>query len=89
MPKHKKNFSKYNTNTQYYKNIPLKLIVYTESHFERLKAKRFCINNTNQNVWIPNVYLEEDGSIKQDVNIDFVFYKARNQLRLAGIEFHP
>lgn len=72
-----------------YKNVPLKLIVYTEEHFARLKAKRFIINGTNQNVWIPNKYLEPDGTIKPDANIDFVFYKARRQLELAGITFHP
>lgn len=72
-----------------YKNVPLKLIVYTEEHFARLKAKRFIINGTNQNVWIPNKYLEPDGTIKSDANIDFVFYKAHRQLELSGITFHP
>lgn len=83
----KKKYYKYNTNIQMYKNIPLKLIVYTESHFARLKAKRFTINNTNQNVWIPNRYLELDGTIKSDVNIDFVFKKASRKLELAGIKY--
>ncbi len=83
----KKNFKKYNTQTQYYKNVPLKLIVYTDSHFERLKAKRFNVNNTTQNVWIPNQFLEPDGSIKENVNIDFVFYRSKRQLELAGIQF--
>lgn len=73
--------------TQYYKNVPLKLIVYTDSHFERLKAKRFNVNNTTQNVWIPNQFLEPDGSIKENVNIDFVFYRSKRQLELAGIQF--
>lgn len=72
-----------------YKNVPLKLIVYTEEHFARLKAKRFIINGTNQNIWIPNKYLELNGTIKPDVNIDFVFHKAHRQLELAGITFHP
>lgn len=85
----KKNFKKYNTNTQYYKNVPLNLIVYTESHFARLKAKRFRINNTKQNIWIPNKYLMEDGSIQPNVNIDFIFFKAYPQLELAGIKFQP
>ena len=85
----KKEFKKYNTNTQMYKNIPLKLIIYTKSHFDRLKAKRFTINHTKQNVWIPNKYLEPDGTIKTDANIDFVFYKASRQLELAGIKFQP
>lgn len=79
----------YNTQMQYYKNVPLQLIVYSEPHFARLKAKRFTINNTNQNVWIPNCYLEPDGTIKNFVNIDFIFYKHKRQLELAGITFNP
>lgn len=82
-------YDKYNTDVQMYKNVPLRLIVYTENHFSRLQAKRFTINDTNQNVWIPNCFLEPDGSIKTGVNIDFVFYKSKRQLELAGIEFQP
>jgi len=79
----------YNGALQMYKNVPLKLIVYTDKHFDALKAKRFTINNTNQNVWIPNYYLEEDGTIKAGVNIDFIFYKSFRQLEIAGIKFMP
>ena len=50
--KNKRHYKKYNTDIQYYKNVPLKLIVYTENHFARLRAKRYNINNTIQNVWI-------------------------------------
>lgn len=78
----------YNTDMQYYKNVPLRLIVYTEQHFARLKAKRFTINNTNQNIWIPNTYLEPDGTIKNDINIDFIMYKSSRQLELAGVKFN-
>ena len=71
----------YNTKTQYYKNIPLKLIKYTDAHFARLKAKRFMLGNPkyNQNIWIPNVFLEQDGTLKSDINIDFIFRKAYQQ----------
>ena len=82
-----KNYGKYNTDIQFYKNVPLRLIVYTEKHFASLKAKRFTINNTRQNVWIPNVYLEVDGTIKKNANLDFIFRKATRQLELAGIKF--
>ena len=85
----KKQWKKYNQEMQYYKNVPLKLIVYTESHFARLKAKRYNINNTVQNVWIPNQFLEPDGTIKKDANIDFVFYRHKRQLELAGVTFRP
>lgn len=83
----RKKYNKYNTSTQIYKNVPLQLIVYTESHFARLNAKRFTINGTNQNLWIPNRYLEEDGTIKEGVDIDFVLYGSARQLKLAGVDF--
>ena len=50
-----------------------------------MKAKRFVINHTNQNVWIPNKHLKEDGTIKEKENIDYVFRKSIRQLELAGI----
>lgn len=71
-----------NTETQYYKGIPIKLI---ERKYGDRKAKRFTINGTNQNVWIPNKHLMEDGSIKAGENIDYVFRKAKRQLEIAGI----
>ena len=74
---------KYNTDTQYYKGIPVELIV--REDYGCYKAKRFKINGSNQNVWIPNCYLENDGTIKENVNIDFVFRKSVNQLNKAGI----
>lgn len=83
----RKKYNKYNTSTQIYKNVPLQLIVYTESHFARLNAKRFTINGTNQNLWIPNRYLEEDGTIKKGVDIDFVLHGSARQLKLAGVDF--
>ena len=89
MGKSSKRIHDYNTQVQMYKNVPLKLIVYTDAHFARLNAKRYTINNTNQNVWIPNRYLEADGTLKSNINIDFIFYKAVNQLRLAGVIFEP
>ncbi|WP_238323689.1 hypothetical protein [Virgibacillus salexigens] len=48
------------------------------------KAKRFTINHTNQNVWIPNKHLLNDGTIKYGENIDYVFRKAQRQLEIAG-----
>lgn len=71
-----------NYETQYYKNIPLNLV---SRKYKNMKAKRFVINHTNQNVWIPNKHLEEDGTIKGTENIDYVFRKSIRQLELAGI----
>ena len=44
-----------NYKTQYYKGIPLNLIY---RKYKNMKAKRFIINHTNQNVWIPNKHLK-------------------------------
>lgn len=71
-----------NYETQYYKGIPIKLI---DRNYDRRNAKRFIINHTNQNVWIPNKHLKEDGTIRDGENIDYVFRKSQNQLELAGI----
>ena len=67
---------------QEYKGIPLKLI---KRNYSGMKAKRFTLNNTNQNVWIPNKHLEDDGTIKSGENLDYIFRKAKNQLRISGI----
>jgi hypothetical protein len=72
-----------NTGIQYYKDVPLRLIIRNDYH--SLKARRFVLNNTNQNVWIPCQYLEADGTIKSNINIDFVFFKSKKKFELAGI----
>ena len=73
---------KYNTKDQYYKGILLTLN--TGFDYSCRGAKRFNINHTYQKIWIPNYFLEEDGTIREDVDIDFVFRKAQNQLSYAG-----
>ena len=74
---------KMNLKIQYYKGLPLRLI---DRNYANYKAKRYVINETNQNVWIPNIHLEEDGTIKENEDIDYVFTKSKNQLRYAGYE---
>lgn len=71
-----------NYETQYYKGIPLNLV---RRKYGNRNAKRFVINHTNQNVWIPNKHLKEDGTIKITENIDYVFRRSIRQLELAGI----
>lgn len=75
-----------NFETQYYNNIPLKLV---DRNYKGYKAKRFVINNTRQNVWIPNVYLENDGTIKSHICLDFIFKttQAKRKLQLAGVNY--
>mgnify|MGYP001002778161 CR=1 FL=1 len=67
-------------NIQKYKGIALGLI---NRDCRGCKAKRFTLNGTNQNVWIPNKHLEKDGTIKEGENIDYVFKKGWRQLDLS------
>jgi hypothetical protein len=75
----------FNMDVQYYKGIPLRLIC--RNTYRSDKAKRYAINETNQNVWIPNKHLEEDGTIKQGENLDYIFIKAAKmkKLKYAGV----
>lgn len=75
----------FNMDVQHYKGIPLRLIC-RETYLSN-KAKRYAINETNQNVWIPNKHLEEDGTIKQGENLDYIFIKAAKmkKLKYAGV----
>ena len=77
-----KNKTKMNYRYQYYKGIPIRLI---NRSYKNKNAKRYIINGTNQNVWIPNKHLEDNRTIKNGENIDYVFRKSVNQLTLAGI----
>lgn len=70
-----------NFNIQYYKGLPLRLI---DRNYTNYKAKRYVMNETNQNVWIPNKHLEDDGTIKENEDIDYVFTKSKKQLKYAG-----
>jgi hypothetical protein len=66
---------------QFYKGIKLELI---KRNYTGYRAKRFTLNGTNQNVWIPNKHLEPNGKIKENENLDYIFKKAHRQLELAG-----
>lgn len=85
---------RYNTEIQYYRGIPFRLIEYTQKHFDRLRAKRFLLNPDfeteyrTQNFWIPNCYLEEDGTLKLNVFVDWIFVKCvkANKFKYAGLE---
>lgn len=69
-----------NFKVQFYRGLALKLI---KRNYNGYKAKRYTINGTNQNIWIPNKHLEEDGTIKPKENIDYILNKAKNQIRIA------
>lgn len=70
---------------QCYKSIVLRLI--DRKDYSSRKAKRFTIQGTNQNVWIPNKHLTDRGMIKPYENIDYVFRAAKRQLNLAGVRW--
>lgn len=71
-----------NFDTQYYKGIPLRQI---KRGYGGAKARRFTINHTNQNCWIPLKHLADDGTIKPDQNIDYVIFGSQRQFELAGV----
>ncbi|WP_078598559.1 hypothetical protein [Evansella clarkii] len=73
-----------NFELQFYQGIPLRLI---KRNYKKTKAKRFLINDTSQNVWIPNKHLTHDGTIKPGENLDYIFRKAKRQLELAGVKW--
>jgi hypothetical protein len=73
--------SKYNLGFQFYKGIKLQLI---NRNYGGYRAKRFLLNGTNQNVWLPNRHLEADGTIKPSENLDYIFRGAKRQLHIAG-----
>ena len=72
-----------NYNTQYYRDsIKLNLL---PGEYSNMKAKRYQINHSKYYLWIPNRYLEEDGTIK-NMNIDFILRKNNRLLSRAGID---
>ncbi|MGL5345727.1 MAG: hypothetical protein ACRDA3_00080 [Peptostreptococcaceae bacterium] len=73
-----------NYEMQIIKGIPLRLI---KRNYKNVKAKRFAINNTNQNIWIPNTCLEKDGTIISD-KVDWIINsnEAMYKCKLAGVK---
>ena len=78
---------------QYYKNIPLQQVIRTYKSSEDvrvdMRARRFTLNHTNQNVWIPCKHLDASGKLLPGQNIDYVFLKSFNQCYYAGVTFRP
>lgn len=74
--------TKLNLELQNYKGIPLQLI--NRGYGDR-RAKRYTLNGSNQNVWIPIKHLQDDGTIRAGENIDYVFNQAPRQIQLANL----
>lgn len=73
-----------NYNTQIVKGIPFKLI---KRNYKNYKAERFTINNTNQNIWIPNNCLSLDGTIIENkINWILSNETIKRKIKLAGID---
>lgn len=82
---------KLNLEPQYYKGVTILLI---KRNYNDYNAKRYMLGSrsSGQNIWIPNLYLEEDGTLKSNINIDFVFIKANfeGKFKKAGLlNFRP
>lgn len=71
----------FNTSLQSYKGVPLRLIPRQDYHAH--DAKRYVINDTNQNLWIPNKHLSSDGTIREGHDLDYIMEKAWNQIRIG------
>ena len=82
----KQKIIKLNLEPQYYKGVTILLI---KRNYNDYKAKRYMLGSrsSGQNVWIPNAYLEEDGTLKPNINIDFIFIKANldGKFKKAGL----
>lgn len=72
----------FNIATQLYKNIRLTLIAYHPSYYTDRNAKRFRIGHSIQTIWIPNGCLLPDGTLKPDVNLDWIFSQEKNKIKL-------
>lgn len=70
---------KYNYSVQRFAGVDLRLI---NRNYRNYNAKRYLINNSNQNIWIPNCYLEEDGTIKGSADLSFIFNKPSTKRKI-------
>lgn len=73
--------TQFNTSLQYYKGVPLRLIARQDYHAH--DAKRYVINDTNQNLWIPNKHLSSDGTIREGQDLDYILARSFNQIRIG------
>lgn len=68
-----------NTGDQYYQDVKINCIART---YGDRKAMRFILNGSNQNLWIPKKYLKADGTLKDGVNLDWLFYSKNNYRKI-------
>lgn len=77
---------KRNTEIQYYKGVPLKLI--NNKKYRARYSKAFAINGTDYSIRISNACLDKGGTIKSNADLDWIFKNRimRTKLMLAGID---
>lgn len=79
-----------NLNKQEYKGVSIYLI---NRNYKGYNAMRYMLGsrNSGQNIWIPKCYLLEDGTLKPNINIDFIFKKAywQKKFHYAKIDINP
>ena len=64
-PERKRRPEKYCTETQYYKGVPVTLIVYEEAHFAALRAKRFMLGSRGGQKWTPETPAPQSGHARK------------------------
>lgn len=81
---------KLNLDKQEYKGVAIYLI---NRRYNGYNAMRYMLGSrtSGQNIWIPKCYLQEDGTLKPNINIDFVFITAYQQKKFdyAKIDINP
>lgn len=81
-----------NKTVQNYRGLPLQIVFRNDYNSKR--AKEYYIINkhgylTTLKIWIPNKFLYDDGTIKDDINFMFLFKdrKIYEKINAAGYEF--
>jgi hypothetical protein len=73
-----------NIETQTIFGVRLRLI---ERNYRGYQAKRYTLFNTNQNVWIPNTCLSEDGTIINTKKAKFFVCQNIKQILIAHEDY--
>lgn len=60
----------------YIHNIPFRFLSF------RFRSANFRIGDSRQKVFIPENYVNKDGTIKENANLDWWFYKPVNQHKI-------
>lgn len=89
----KKENELYNIAVQDYRGIKFRLYPHRKSSFKGYRAKRYHLvseqgTKVKSFFWIPNCYLEKDGTLKPNIYIDWVFVKFVKNAKVKDTEFN-